>query len=196
MADRPKVNLNAIPELKNTTDDAIAPYMKSLGFKQSNLLTDVRLAVGFTACGICAVTFYYDYTLGFEKTKHLTTYAVVTYFLLNTFLTWWMWWVEGGKVYVGQRDGVKLVLESHCEKYSPIYELKATATTADGKTTTTEAKNAFVGWYDQQGYFVTKPFTAFLQNSIPALAEKGGKEAAVAAAPEKGVKKTRKGGKN
>lgn len=82
--------------------------MKSLGFKQSNLLIDIRLAVGFTACAICATTFYYDYTLGFEKTKHLTIYAVVAYFTLNTFLTWWMWWVEGGKVFVGQRDGVKV----------------------------------------------------------------------------------------
>ena len=70
--------------------------------------------------------------------------------------------------------------------------MKATVTTADGKTTMIEAKNAFVAWYDQQGYFVPKPFMAFLQNSIPALAEKGKKEVAAPAAVA-GVKKTKKG---
>ncbi|KAI5846030.1 signal peptidase complex subunit 2 [Tricharina praecox] len=169
MADKPKVNLYAISELKNTTDDAIPPYMKSLGFKQSNIYTDVRLAIGFTACAIAGATFYFDYTVAnFEKTKEYTLYAVVAYFVLNTILTWWIWGVEGSKVFVGERNGVKIVLESSSEKYTPVYELKVTKT-EKGKTTTTTAKNPFSGWYDQQGYFVEKPFMAFLQNTIPGL---------------------------
>ena len=74
-------------------------------------MTDVRLAFGFTACAIAAGTFYYDYTLGFEKTKQCTLYAVIAYFTLNTLLTWWIWWVEGRKVYVGERNGVKVRLK-------------------------------------------------------------------------------------
>jgi hypothetical protein len=167
--------------------------MNSLGFKQSNILTDIRLAIGFTACAIAGATFYYDYTLGWDKTKAATLYAVVAYFTLNTLLTWWIWWVEGGKVYIGERDGVKVlsrravsragwgepsadlcvvqvVLESHSDKYSPVYELKITQT-VNGKATTTTAKNSFSGWFNQLGYFVEKPFMAFIQNSIPALSE-------------------------
>jgi signal peptidase complex subunit 2 len=83
--------------------------MNSLGFKQSNILTDIRLAIGFTACAIAGATFYYDYTLGWDKTKVYTLYAVVAYFTLNTLLTWWIWWVQGGKVYIGERDGVKVL---------------------------------------------------------------------------------------
>jgi hypothetical protein len=83
--------------------------MNSLGFKQSNILTDIRLAIGFTACAIAGATFYYDYTLGWDKTKAATLYAVAAYFTLNTLLTWWIWWVEGGKVYIGERDGVKVL---------------------------------------------------------------------------------------
>jgi len=169
MADKPKVNLYAISELKNTTDDAIPPYMKSLGFEQSNIYTDVRLALGFAACTIAGVTFYYDYTVSnFEKTKEFTLYAVIAYFVLNAILTWWVWGVEGGKVFVGERNGVKITLESYAEKYTPVYELKITAT-ENGKTTVTKSKNPFSTWYNQQGYFVEKPFMAFLQNSIPGL---------------------------
>jgi len=168
MAERPKANLNAVSELKNTSDDAIAPYLKSLGFKQSHILTDVLLALGFTACAIAAVTFYYDFSLGFEKTKQYTLCAVIAYFTLNTLLTWWIWWIEGRKVYVGERNGVKVVVESHSEKHSPVYELKVT-TTAARETKTSKVKKSFTAWFDQQGYFVPKPFQAFLQNSIPAL---------------------------
>lgn len=82
--------------------------MQSLGFKQSHVLTDVRLALGFTACLIAGVTFYYDYQLGFEKTKHYTVYAVAAYFIINSILTLWIWGVEGRCVYVGSKGGVKV----------------------------------------------------------------------------------------
>jgi len=86
--------------------------MKSLGFKQSNIYTDVRLAIGFTACAIAGAAFYCDffYTVTFEKAKELTFYAVIAYFVLNTILTWWIWGVEGGKVFIGERNGVKVRL--------------------------------------------------------------------------------------
>lgn len=69
---------------------------------------DVRLAIGFTACGIAGLTFYYDWVSGFEAAKLLTLYAVIAYFILNTALTFWMMFVEGKKVYVGERAGVRV----------------------------------------------------------------------------------------
>ena len=35
-------------------------------------------------------------------------YAVIAYFVLNTALTWWIWGVEAGTVYIGEKDGVKV----------------------------------------------------------------------------------------
>lgn len=69
---------------------------------------DVRLVFGFTACGIAGLTFYYDWVAGFEAAKLLTLYAVIAYFVLNTALTFWMMFIEGRKVYVGEREGVKV----------------------------------------------------------------------------------------
>lgn len=80
--------------------------MKSLGFQQSHLLTDVRLGLGFAACAIAAATFYFDFTMGFEKTKSYTLYAVLVYFTLNTLLTVWIWWIEGNIVYLGKKGDV------------------------------------------------------------------------------------------
>lgn len=77
--------------------------MQSLGFTQKHYLTDVRLALGFAACAIAGATFYFDWTMGFDKTKGYTLYAVVAYFILNTFLTLWMWKAEGSIVYLGSR---------------------------------------------------------------------------------------------
>ncbi|KAF8241549.1 hypothetical protein K440DRAFT_624105 [Wilcoxina mikolae CBS 423.85] len=168
MAHRSKLNLNATSELKNSTDDAISTYMKSLGYKQSNILTDIRLAIGFSACAIAGITFYYDYIYDFDRTEEYTLYAVIAYMALNTLMTWWIWRVEGGKVYIGECNGIKLVLESHTGKYSPQYELKINTTVA-GKSVTSEVKSLFSSWYNQQGFFHRKPFMAFLQNSIPVI---------------------------
>ncbi len=107
---------NKSQDLKNTTDDALPNYLTSLSFKQSQLLTDVRLALGYTTVAIAAVTFYFDYTLGFETTKGWTLIAVIAYFLLNGALTYWIWAVEKGTIFVGELNGtqVRLYRPGYC----------------------------------------------------------------------------------
>ena len=78
-------------DLKNTTDDALPNYLNSLKFKQSHNLTDVRLALGYASVLIAGLTFYFDFKLGWDKTKYWTLWAVVVYFLLNGALTLWIW---------------------------------------------------------------------------------------------------------
>ena len=92
-------------DLKNTTDDALPNYLNSLSFKQNHTLTDVRLALGYAAVSIAAVLFYADWKLGWDKTKDATLAAVVGYFVINTALTGWIWLVEKGVVYKGEREG-------------------------------------------------------------------------------------------
>ena len=91
-------------DLKNTTDDALPNYLTSLKFKQSHLLTDVRLALGYSAVVVAAITFYADYKLGWDKTKYWTFWAVLVYFTLNGALTFWIWGIEKGKVFAGEVD--------------------------------------------------------------------------------------------
>ena len=88
-------------DLKNTSDDAIPNYLNSLKFRQSHTLTDVRLALGYSAFGIAAACFLWDYKLGFENTKHFTAAAVAVYTLVNTALTLWITFREKGVIYEG-----------------------------------------------------------------------------------------------
>lgn len=52
---------------------------------------------------IAAVTFYADHKLGWDATKAATLWAVAAYFAINTALTVWIWGVERGKVFVGEK---------------------------------------------------------------------------------------------
>ena len=100
-------------DLKNATDDALAPYLTKLPppytFKQLHYYTNTRLAVGYSAVIIAAATFYFDWKLGWDATKNYTAVACVLYFLLNGFLTLWIWRFEAGKVFVGVREGQQKV---------------------------------------------------------------------------------------
>lgn len=98
-------NLN---DLKNTTDDALGNYMRGLSFTPENWIVDVKLALGYSAVIISAITFVADYKLGWEATKHWTAVAVVAYFLLNGAFTWWMFTVERGLVFEGGKNGKKV----------------------------------------------------------------------------------------
>ena len=50
------------------------------------------------------MTFAADYKLGWDATKFWTFLAVLAYFSLNGALTFWIWGVEKGKVFMGQID--------------------------------------------------------------------------------------------
>lgn len=54
---------------------------------------------------IAGILFYADYKLGWDATKAYTGPACVAYFVLNGLLTYWIWAVEAGTVFVGTREG-------------------------------------------------------------------------------------------
>ena len=93
-------------DLKNTTDDVLPVFLSSLRFRQSHLVSDVRLALGYSAVALSAATFLLDRQYGWDKTKDYTLWAVVVYFVLNTALNGWMTFVEKGQVFVGTRDNI------------------------------------------------------------------------------------------
>jgi hypothetical protein len=96
-------------ELKNTTDDAIAPYLTKLpkpyNFVADNTKSNVRLLLGYSAVTLAGVAFYIDYKYGWEATLPWILPAVVVYFALNGALTLWIWLVEAGQVFEGTRAG-------------------------------------------------------------------------------------------
>ena len=104
-----KVSLYSVSDLKNATDDALAPYLTTLPkpytFTQHHYITNVRLALGYLAVTIAGLLFYVDWKQGWDVTKPYTLLACVAYFILNTALTYWVWAVEAGTVFVGSREG-------------------------------------------------------------------------------------------
>lgn len=160
-----------IIDLKNTSDDALPAYLNSLSFTQSHSLTDIRLGLGYTAFLICAATFYWDYTWGFDNTKQYTLIAVIIYTILNSALTFWIWGVESGTVYVGthKTTGEKIQIQSKMYKHVPNYNLTITTTTRDGKKTEKHLVKAFRGWFDAQGHFIAKPFQQMLAANVDVI---------------------------
>ncbi|OJD29264.1 microsomal signal peptidase 25 kda subunit [Diplodia corticola] len=173
MPDQQKIAVYSVPDLKNTTDDALPNYLNSLKFRQSHRFTDVRLALGYTAVIIAGALFYFDYKFGWDATKAYTGPAVLAYFALNSAFMYWMYFVEKGMVYSGEKDGMKLEIASRVEKNMPIYHLTVRFASGDKKN----AKNnlwqeihlqaPFTNWFTTDGYFATKPFQQFIASEIP-----------------------------
>lgn len=163
--------------MKNATDDSLPLYFRSLSFAQSHSYTDARLLLGYSAVVVAAATFYYDYRLGWEATKHHTFYAVCIYFLLNAAFTYWIWAVERGCVFAGEiKDrGVKLEVCSWVKKHEPVYRLtvrywsRAGANGTSWETVT--VSSPFNAWFSSDGKLVAEPLHRFLASSIPILAE-------------------------
>lgn len=116
MADT-KISPYSLPDLKNTTDDALGNYLRGIGFKQDNTKMDIKLVVGYLAVFIAGATFVADYKLGWEATKGWTAVAVVAYMILNGFFTYWLWFVEKGLVFEGTKDGKKVCLSEIHESF-------------------------------------------------------------------------------
>ncbi|KAM0793884.1 signal peptidase complex subunit 2, partial [Usnea florida] len=166
-----------LADLKNTTDDALSNYLTSLKFKQSHFLTDVRLALGYSAVLIAAITFYTDYRLGWDKTKEWTLWAVLGYFTLNGALTFWIWGIEKGKIFAGEFNDrstgrkSQLSIASSVAKHNPIYNITVDYSNADGEVKRLEFSSPFTRWFDVNGFFVAKPFQQWLASEIPIVGQ-------------------------
>jgi hypothetical protein len=108
-----KIAVYSVPDLKNTTDDALPNYLTSLKFKRNNLNQDIKLVLGYTAVIIAAVLFVADWKLGWDQTKPYTFPAVVVYFLLNGAFTYWIYFVEKGNIFIGEYKGSIVILASY-----------------------------------------------------------------------------------
>ncbi|KAH7002055.1 microsomal signal peptidase 25 kDa subunit-domain-containing protein [Ilyonectria destructans] len=165
-----KISVYNLADLKNTSDDAIPNYLNSLKFKQSHFLTDVRLALGYSAFALAAACFFWDYKLGFQNTKHFTAAAVTVYTLINTALTLWITVREKGVVYEGAApSGETISITTSTKKNVPVYNLAITVTGKDSNKRAIKIAKPFSSWFDQTGQFVAVPFQEMLASSVPLI---------------------------
>ncbi|KAK1725651.1 hypothetical protein CaCOL14_011505 [Colletotrichum acutatum] len=165
-----KITVHNLADLKNTSDDALPNYLNSLKFTQSHALTDVRLALGYSAFLIAGACFLWDYKLGFDSTKYYTAAAVVLYSILNGALTLWIWLKEAGTVYEGTSpSGEKVNIATSTKKNVPTYNMKITLTSKNGEKKVINLSQPFKQWFDSQGRFVAVPFQEILATNIPAV---------------------------
>lgn len=125
----------------------------------------MRLTLGFLGTFLAALTFYQDFTLGFEAAKTFTLYAVVAYFTINSALTLWVWGVEAGTVYVGKnKEGEVVKVQTSVKKGEPVWYYKITRT--GKKRSVSEGKAEFRQWFDDKGFFVRGPLEALLLKEV------------------------------
>ncbi|PGH26808.1 hypothetical protein AJ80_01574 [Polytolypa hystricis UAMH7299] len=182
MASSTTIPVYSLADLKNTTDDAITPYLTNLpkptpSFTVSNFKSNVRLALGYSAVAISGVSFYIDRKHGWQATQAWIVWAVAVYFALNLALTAWIWGVEAGQVFEGSRGGETLQIRSSTKKkYSPIYTLTINHTSPTGEIRQNSTVSApFTQWFSAGGTFHREPFREWLASEIKAL-NSGGEE--------------------
>ncbi|KAF2498336.1 hypothetical protein BU16DRAFT_524463 [Lophium mytilinum] len=164
-----KIAVQSLADLKNTTDDALPNYLTSIKFQRSHRLIDVRLALGYTAVILAGGLFYFDWKHGWEASKPYTGPAVAVYFALNAAFSYWMWMVEKGSIFEGERTTGKVGILSTSKKYDPTYYLTVTFTDPSGKTDTRDISAPFSRWFTSDGYFVAKPFQQWLASNVPGI---------------------------
>ncbi|KAK6437681.1 signal peptidase complex subunit spc2 [Oleoguttula sp. CCFEE 5521] len=170
-----KISPYNLADLKNTTDDALGNYMRSLGFQQDNKTTDIKLAVGYVGGIIAAATFAADYKLGWEATKTWTAVAVFAYMVLNGFYSYWVYFVEKGLVFEGTKSGKHVSIASKTNKHEPTYYL--TITTNAPSTDPRKIQAPFPTWFTADGFFVAKPFQQWLASSVGVIGDADAKNA-------------------
>ncbi|KAK4250415.1 microsomal signal peptidase 25 kDa subunit-domain-containing protein [Corynascus novoguineensis] len=187
-ASQERITVYNLADLKNTSDDALPNYLNSIGFTQSHRLTDVRLALGYSAFALAAACFAWDYRFGFDATKHLTAAAVALYALLNGALTLWVLYAERGTVYVGtSRDGAEtLRVSTATRKNVPEYLVTVEVTRKGAAPEEIKFARSFTEWFDEAGHFVAAPFQAAFANSVPAIGRADPKKVATAAKGKEG----------
>ncbi|KAJ5183740.1 hypothetical protein N7492_001356 [Penicillium capsulatum] len=187
-----KVPVYSLNELKSTSDDALLPYLANLPapytFTPNYYKSNVRFLLGYSAVAIAGFTFYADRYLGWEAVHSpwLIT-AVVTYFLLNSLLTFWQWSVEAGEVFNGTRKTgetkdislctsasasniQQISISSSVKKNATPYKLHVKYKAPSGKVLQDKRFEApFTRWFSAEGVFHPEPFRRWLADEVDVL---------------------------
>ncbi|OKP07490.1 hypothetical protein PENSUB_6079 [Penicillium subrubescens] len=167
MADH-KVPVYSTNDLKSTSDDALLPYLTNLPapytFSVDNTKSNIRFVLGYSAVAIAAFTFYADRKLGWEATTSpWIIAAVVSYFILNSALTFWIWAVEAGEVFHGKRKTGET-------KNSVPYKLHVVYKSPTGKVLQDKKfEAAFTNWFSADGVFHPEPYRRWLAGEVDVL---------------------------
>ncbi|KAJ5475268.1 hypothetical protein N7539_008334 [Penicillium diatomitis] len=196
-----KVPVYATNDLKSTSDDALLPYLTNLPapytFTADHTKSNIRFLLGYSAVAIAAFTFYADRKLGWEATTSpWIIIAVVTYFALNSALTFWMWAVEAGEVFNGKRksgetvsviwtvwalqktkkdaDDIpcerKISISTSAQKHSVLYKVHIVYKSPTGKVLQDKKLEApFTKWFSADGIFHPEPFRKWLAGEVDVL---------------------------
>ena len=188
----------SLPDLKNTTDDALATYLDTLSpaLIPSNILTDTRLLLSLVASLLAASVGICDWLYDFSATKTYTLAAVLVYFALNGAITYWVLKVERGRIWIGtvastsppptsnpskpqpplqippKYRGATLSLASRTVRYTPTYYLRAKYRLPGSDAAdehVLELKAEFADWFTEKGVFCQEPFRKWLAAEVPVL---------------------------
>ncbi|KAJ5698612.1 Signal peptidase complex subunit 2 [Penicillium macrosclerotiorum] len=171
-----KVPVYSTNDLKSTSDDALTPYLANLpapyAFAPDHTKSNIRFVLGYSAVAIAGFTFYADRKLGWEATTSpWIIAAVVSYFILNSALTFWIWAVEAGEVFCGKRKtGETITISSSVKKNTTPYKLRVLYKSSSGKVLQNHQFEApFTKWFSADGVFHAEPFRRWLASEVDVL---------------------------
>ncbi|CAI2177726.1 13176_t:CDS:2 [Funneliformis geosporum] len=157
-------------ELKNACDDYIQKLFESkANFRQNHTHTDVKLVLGYLACGFALFGGYYGHKVPFNEAKDVTLMCIIAYFLLNTLLVLYSFIFEKESIFVGECDESDkkhiITIQTNTKRYSDIYNIIYEYVGKEKQGSSIKIRNAkftlsksFGNWFDVNGQMDTERF--------------------------------------
>ncbi|CAN6649876.1 signal peptidase complex subunit 2 [Trichomonascus vanleenenianus] len=156
-----KANLNSTADLKLVSDETLPSIMTGLGYKQDFTFENIRLGIGYACVVIVAITAYCDYYIGFNQMYSVIAVGVVLYTLLYGAYNYWIYYVERGLVYTGDKDGSKIAVRTQSPRHSTEYSIEVQTSAAKSVTT-----HSFTKWFNENGYLEYEKFRTLISTCI------------------------------
>ncbi|KAH3683864.1 hypothetical protein WICPIJ_005163 [Wickerhamomyces pijperi] len=171
MTDFSTSNIHSISDLRQGTDLKIGPSLIGLGYKESHLLTDTRLALGYLSAAFAAGTFYIEKNFSFKDGFNYTAILVGLYFLVIGVIMLHSKFVEKDIIYRGSnKEGESLEIRGLFNKNEPIYQLTIKVTKKDGKVEEIKKGLKYTEIFDKFGNLHLKELQNWFKET---LASKG-----------------------
>ncbi|KAI7899097.1 microsomal signal peptidase 25 kDa subunit-domain-containing protein [Cokeromyces recurvatus] len=163
-------------QLRNAVDDELSRYYsKEQHFTQSHVHTDFKLILGFISCFIAGGAFLNEYKTSFNEALHVTTMCVIVYWILQSILLVYTYFVEKGEIFVGHQkvDGKvtgTLKISSEFDKTSPLYKLTMVySDRVKGKTVQSVVNPNMTTWFNEKGVLIREVMDKDLNNYLLSL---------------------------
>ena len=167
MLQRTNNSTSSTQDMRNAVDERLPLVLSTLGYQESFILVDTKLALGYLSVLAAGGAFLLEKKLKFEEGLPYLKLLLLAYFILTSLSWLYQKFVIKNTIYTGKKGKNVVTIGGEVDKYTPEYKLTITVK-SEGRDvgSTQDVVLPFTSVFDKYGNLHEGELAAWIKDQL------------------------------